>query len=121
MMGPPGILSRSLTIAPREKITGGLNSVCEFSKFFAPPCTSCHMHIYAYDKISILLCMQIYTEKRDYTVKDVTYLIVNCACNIVFIISMNDMHAWHDVRVSSVVLSQSTVKGLCYFFFASDC
>ena len=42
---------------------------------------------------------------KDYTVKDVIrYLIVNCACNIVFIVSIYDMHAWHDVRVSSGVL-----------------
>ena len=73
------------------------------------------MHVYAYDKISILLCMQIYTEKRDYTVKDVTYLIVNCACNIVFIIPIYDMHAGHDVRVSSVVLTQSTRNGYGLF------
>ena len=42
-MGSPVILSRSLPIAPQEKITGDLNSIREFSKFFAPPCTSCRM------------------------------------------------------------------------------
>lgn len=43
-------------------------------------------------------------------VKDAIFLIVNCACNTVFMIPMHDMHAWHDVRVVDEEKLQQTEK-----------
>ena len=37
LIGTPVILSRSLTIAPQEKITGVLNVLCEIDKFLHHP------------------------------------------------------------------------------------
>ena len=43
-------------------------------------------------------------------------LFLMCACSIALIISMHYMHAWHDVRVSSVVFPKTYNKGTLAIF-----